>query len=83
MANSGFGRQTGAVIVREFRDSDADAAYALCRLAFGGPRVPEGSNRHYGGWRAHVAEVDGRLAGHLRLHDHRQVFGGRADSYCA
>jgi len=66
------------VIVREFRDSDADAAYALCRLAFGGPRVPEGSNRHYGGWRAHVAEVDGRLAGHLRLHDHRQFFGGRA-----
>jgi predicted acetyltransferase len=66
------------LIVREFRDSDAEAAYALRRLAFGGPRVPEGGPDRYHGWRAHVAEVDGRLAGHLRVHDHRQFFGGRA-----
>jgi predicted acetyltransferase len=66
------------VIVREFRDSDGDAAYALRRLAFGLPRVPEGFRLPRHSWRAQVAEVDGRLAGHIRVLDYRQFFGGRA-----
>jgi predicted acetyltransferase len=65
------------VIVREFRESDGEAAQVLRRLAFGGPR-PSGPARTYRGWRAHVVELDGRLAGHLRIQDHRQFFGGRA-----
>jgi predicted acetyltransferase len=65
------------VIVREFRDSDIDAAHALRRLAFGGPRVREGGDRPHG-WRRHVAEQDGRLVGHLGVIDYRQYFGGRA-----
>jgi predicted acetyltransferase len=77
VADGGSGRKTGAVIVREFRDSDAEAVQALRRLAFGGPRQPDGPDRSHG-WRAHVVELDGRLAGHLRIRDYRQFFGGRA-----
>ncbi len=65
------------MIVREFRDTDTAAAHALRRLSFGGPRQPDGPDRSRG-WRAHVAELDGRLAGHLRVLDYRQFFGGRA-----
>ena len=65
------------MIVRAFRDSDTDASYALSRLAFGGPRQPDRPHWPHG-WRAHVAELDGRLAGYLQVRDYRQFFGGRA-----
>lgn len=65
------------VIVREFRESDTEAGYALTRLAFGGPRQQDGPEWPHG-WRAHVAELDGRLAGYLQVRDYRQFFGGRA-----
>jgi hypothetical protein len=62
------------VIVGEFRDSPTEAGYALRRPASGGPRQPYRPH----GWRAHVAELDGRLAVYLRVRDYRQFFGGRA-----
>lgn len=65
------------MIVREFHETDAEAAYALRRLAFGGPRQLDKTEWPHG-WRAHVVELDGRLAGHLRVVDYRQYFGGRA-----
>lgn len=77
MANRGSAGKTGGVIVREFRDSDQDAVHALCRLAFGGPRARDGGGS-LPAWRSHVAELDGRLAGHLGVLDYRQFFGGRA-----
>ncbi|HEY0806398.1 MAG TPA: GNAT family N-acetyltransferase [Pseudonocardiaceae bacterium] len=76
VANGDFAGKTGVVIVREFRESDADAAHALTRLAFGGPRVRGGGPPP--GWRSHVAELDGRVAGHVGVLNYRQYFGGRA-----
>jgi predicted acetyltransferase len=65
------------LIVREFHENDAEAAYALRRLAFGGPRQLDKAPWPHG-WRAQVVELDGRLAGHLKVLDYRQFFGGRA-----
>ena len=54
VASSDFAGQTGGVIVREFRESDADAVLALYRPAFGGHRARDGGGPPHG-WRAHGA----------------------------
>ena len=77
MANGDVAGKTGGMIVREFRESDTDVVHALLRLAFGGPRVREGGGPPPG-WRAHVVELDGRLAAHLGVLRYGQFFGGRA-----
>ena len=77
MANGDFAGKTGGVIVREFREADTAAVHALTRLAFGGPRVRDGGGPPRG-WRAHVVELDGRLAGHIGVLAYGQFFGGHA-----
>jgi predicted acetyltransferase len=69
------------VIVRPPTDADDAQIYEVLRLAFGGPREPE-PNMLYShrkeGWYALVAELDGRIAGTLKVREYRQFFGGAA-----
>ena len=67
------------ITVRPMDEGDAEGAYRLVRLAFGGPATMEES------WVARLrsavgllAEIDGQLAGHLRIRPYGQLFGGRS-----
>ncbi|PPK70396.1 GNAT family N-acetyltransferase [Actinokineospora auranticolor] len=65
------------VTIRAYREEDAEAAWRLRRLSFGGPRetsVPDLP----GAWNGLVAESDGAVAGFLRIWRYNQFFGGAA-----
>ena len=69
-----------AINVRPLVEDDAEQSFRLGRLAFGGPATME-----EGWWRRRastslglVAEVDGRMAGQLRVRPYGQLFGGRS-----
>jgi predicted acetyltransferase len=69
------------VIVRPPRDTDDEQIYQVNRLAFGGPREPEPRSlwsHRKEGWYGLVAELDGRVAGTLRVREYQQFFGGSA-----
>ena len=69
------------MIVRPPRDDDDEQIYEIGRLAFGGPREPRPAylwSQRKAGWHGLVAELDGRLAGTLKVRDYRQFFGGEA-----
>lgn len=69
------------MLVREYRGAADDAdLYRIRRLAFGGPREPEGPEDHFsyrpeGSWSL-VAEVDGEAVGCVRVRNYHQFFGG-------
>jgi predicted acetyltransferase len=67
------------ITVRALADEDHERSWGLVRLAFGGPATFDES------WLARVrsaagflAEVDGRMAGVLRVRPYGQLFGGRS-----
>lgn len=68
------------MIVRPPREADDEQIYEVGRLAFGGPREP--SPRYF--WSNQkamyglVAELDGRIAGTLKVREYQQFFGGAA-----
>ncbi|WP_110079300.1 GNAT family N-acetyltransferase [Actinokineospora spheciospongiae] len=64
--------------VRPFRTSDADDAYRLRRLAFGGPREVDPDWAGTPGWTGLTAELGGQRVGFARIWEYRQFFGGRA-----
>jgi predicted acetyltransferase len=69
------------VIVRPPTDADDAQIYEVLRLAFGGPREPEPHmlySYRKEGWYALVAELDGRIAGTLKVREYQQFFGGAA-----
>lgn len=69
------------MIVRPPRDADDEQIYEVSRLAFGGPREPQPDllwSRRKEGWHGLVAELDGRVAGTLKVRDYQQFFGGEA-----
>jgi len=69
------------VIVRPPTDADDAQIYEILRLAFGGPREPQPHmlySHRKEGWYALVAELDGRLAGTLKVREYQQFFGGSA-----
>jgi predicted acetyltransferase len=69
------------VFIRPPRDADDEQIYEIGRLAFGGPREPRPEmlwSRRKEGWHGFVAELDGRIAGTLKVRDYRQFFGGAA-----
>lgn len=68
------------MIVRPPRDEDDEQIYEVSRLAFGGTREPSPRDLWSGqqGWHGLVAELDGQVAGTLKVRDYRQYFGGVA-----
>ncbi|RZS44683.1 putative acetyltransferase [Herbihabitans rhizosphaerae] len=66
------------MIVRPVRADEAEAAYRLRRLGFGGSRDPAVTDLEEPKGRVTlVAEDGGRLPGALSIWDYRQFFGGR------
>lgn len=68
-----------AITVRPLEEADLEASHRLARLSFGAQPPFDDA------WRARarsavglVAEVDGRLAGQLRVRPYGQLFGGRS-----
>ncbi|WP_051385706.1 GNAT family N-acetyltransferase [Actinokineospora inagensis] len=67
------------VTVRPYTREDADAAYQLRRLAFGGPAQRSATPpEHPDAWRGLVADDDTGLVGFLRIWAYHQFFGGKA-----
>ncbi|MFC4854120.1 GNAT family N-acetyltransferase [Actinophytocola glycyrrhizae] len=68
------------MIVRPPRKEDDQQIYEVSRLAFGGSREPAPGElwSDQQGWHGLVAELDGRVAGTLKVRDYRQYFGGVA-----
>lgn len=69
------------MIIRPPRDADDEQIYEISRLAFGGPREPQPArlwSNHKEGSNGLVAELDGRVAGTLKVRDYQQFFGGKA-----
>ncbi|MGO1050947.1 GNAT family N-acetyltransferase [Crossiella sp. CA198] len=68
----------GDVTVRDYRSSDADAAWRLRGVPFGGPKETPELWRGETSWRGFVAETGGERTGFAMIRPYRQFFGGRA-----
>lgn len=70
------------MIVRDYRPDDETDVLRILQLAFGadrsGGRLADYWPHGWAGKRAHIAELNGRPAGFLRVRDYRQYFGGAA-----
>ncbi|MGW0518835.1 GNAT family N-acetyltransferase [Crossiella sp. NPDC003009] len=68
----------GDVTVRDYRSSDADAAWRLRGVPFGGPKETPELWRGETTWRGFIAETGGERTGFAMVRPYRQFFGGRA-----
>lgn len=66
------------VTIRDYRSSDADAAWRLRGVPFGGPKETPELWRGETSWRGFIAESGGERAGFAMVRPYRQFFGGRA-----